>query len=207
LVRFPSQKLIDKIIEKIKSDNGLIIINEITTGIGRTGKWFGFQHYKIEPDIIAMGKGLGNGYPVSVTAVSKNIVEQLDEKSYLYSQSHQNDPLGASVAKEVINIITDENLLERSQRLGKLIVDRLNEIKEITSMIKAIRGRGLMIAIELTKHAELGRKALLNAGFILVKRSGVEVLRMDPALTIEEKDIELFLETFRQIIRQVENEG
>lgn len=205
LVRFPSKKLISKIVERIKNDNGIIIINEITTGIGRTGKWFGFQHYNLEADIVAIGKGLGNGYPVSVTAISKHIADLLEKNEYLYSQSHQNDPLGASIANEVIDTIIDENLLERSERLGNIIVSRLNDIKETSSLIKDIRGRGLMIAIELTKHAELVHKQLLDRRFILVKRSGVEVLRMDPALTINEKDIELFLATFKQIIQEIDN--
>lgn len=206
LVRFPSQKLINKIIKRIKRDNGIIIINEITTGIGRTGKWFGFQHYNIEADIVAIGKGLGNGYPISATAISKRVSELLENKQYLYSQSHQNDPLGVSVANEVMDTITDENLLKRSEKLGKIIINRLNDIKEANSLIKAIRGRGLMIAIELTRHAEFVHKELLNQGFILVKRSGVEVLRMDPALTIKEQDIKLFLESFEKIIHKIDKD-
>ena len=82
----------------------------------------------------------------------------------------------------------------------------MNEIKEVNPLIKEIRCRGLMIAIELTKYADLIRKQLLKQGFILVKRSGVEVLRMDPALTINEQDIDSFLETFEQIIQDIENE-
>jgi acetylornithine aminotransferase len=70
LVRFPSQRLIDRIIKRINNNNGIIFINEITTGIGRTGKWFGFQHYDLQPDIVAVGKGLGNGYPVSAVAMN-----------------------------------------------------------------------------------------------------------------------------------------
>jgi acetylornithine aminotransferase len=205
LVRFPSQKLIDRIITRIESDNGIIIINEITTGIGRIGKWFGFQHYNIKPDIVAIGKGLGNGYPVSVTAISKRVSELLESKQFLYSQSHQNDPLGASVAKEVIDTIIDKNLVERSSKLGKAIINQLIDIKDSYSIIQEIRGRGLMIAIELTRFAEIVHKELLNQGFILAKRSGVEVLRMDPALTIKEQDIALFLESFKKIIQEIGN--
>lgn len=205
LVRFPSQRLINKIIERIKRDNGIIMINEITTGIGRTGKWFGFQHYNIEADIVAIGKGLGNGYPVSATVISKRVSDLLENKKYIYAQSHQNDPLGTSVANEVIDIISEENLLERSERLGKLIINRLNELKNATSLIKAIRGRGLMIAIELVRHADFVRNELLKKGYILAKRPSVEVLRMDPALTIEEEDIYSFIESFKQIIEKVGN--
>ncbi len=203
LVRFPSGELITKISKIIKSYDGIIMINEITTGIGRTGKWFGFQHYNIDADIVAIGKGIGNGYPVSVTAISRSLVKLLEKNQYLYSQSHQNDPLGASIALEVINTITDEKLLDRSERLGKIIISRLNKIREGNSIIKEIRGRGLMIAIELTNHAELVYNELLKQGFILAKRSSAEVLRMDPALTIEERDINSFLESFEKIIQKI----
>lgn len=206
LVRFPSVKLITKIIKKVKDNNGIIIINEITTGIGRTGKWFGYQHYNIEPDIVAIGKGVGNGYPVSITVISNSIARILKSKQYLYFQSHQNDPLGASIAYEVIQTIADEKLVERSKKLGNIILNYLNGIKVTNSLIKEVRGRGLMIAIELTKHTELIRKELLRHGFIVVKRSGGEVLRMDPALTINEQDINLFLDTFKQIIQNLEHE-
>ena len=207
LVRFPSQRIIDKITDRIKSDEGIVIVNEVTTGIGRTGKWFGFQHYNLRPDIVAMGKGLGNGYPVSAAVVSKAVSERLESKPFLYAQSHQNDPLGAAVAKEVIDTITDENLVERSESLGRSIVLQLNALKGPDSRIKAVRGRGLMIAVELTGNAALVQKELLNQGFILAKRAGVEVLRMDPALTIKEPDISLFLEAFKKSIQKVSKQG
>ncbi len=203
LVRFPSIQLIKKIADKINENKGLILINEVTTGIGRTGKWFGFQHYSIKPDIIAIGKGIGNGYPVSVAVISENVSKQLLNTNFLYSQSHQNDPLGASVAGEVLDTIKKEELIERCNRIGNLIMGHLNAIKHKYGIIKEIRGRGLMIAIELYYHADLVHQQLLDKGFILVKRGGVEVLRMDPALTIEEKDIKKFLTIFEQIILKI----
>jgi acetylornithine aminotransferase len=205
LVRFPSQKLIDKIVKRVKSNKGIIVCNEVTTGIGRTGKWFGFQHYNIEADIVALGKGIGNGYPVSVTAISKNVSDLLENKPFLYAQSHQNDALGAFVAREVIAIIKEEKLVERSERLGSNILSRLNDIKNAGSAIKEIRGRGLMMVVELKSYAGFVRDELLKRGFILVKRSSSEVLRMDPALTIEEQDIDSFIENFKDIIDTVES--
>lgn len=204
LVRFPSQQLIKKIEKQLKANGGLIHVNEITTGIGRTGKWFGFQHYDIQPEIVAIGKGVGNGYPVSITAISEVVAKRLAKIDYLYSQSHQNDPLGATVAEAVIDTIVEQNLLERATELGAKIKSQLNELKQKHKIIKAIRGRGLMLAIELTQQAELVHQKLLKNGFILVKRSGVEVLRIDPALTIEEADIKKFLTIFEQIIIQIE---
>ena len=205
LVRFPSQKLIDKIAKKIYSNSGIIVANEITTGIGRTGKWFGFQHYNIQADIVAMGKGLGNGYPVSAVIISKDIAEKLGNKSFLYSQSHQNDPLGASVANEVINIIKEDDLLQRCNKLSNKLVNQLIEIKSKNSVIKEIRCRGFMLGIELFKDADYIIDEMFKRGFLLLKRPNAEVIRMDPALTIEEETLDLFVENFKQIVQDIDN--
>lgn len=207
LVNFPSEKLISGIINKIKQNKGIVIVNEVTTGVGRTGKWFGFQHYKINPDLVAIGKGIGNGYPVSVAAISrriiklKRIIELIRNDQFHYSQSHQNDPLGASIAKEVIDTILSEKLIDRGRKLGEKIIGELKEVQAHNPIIKEIRGRGLMIAIEFTKDAKLIQHELLKRGFIVAKRSGMEVLRIDPALTIKEEDIDAFIETLKKIIQ------
>jgi acetylornithine aminotransferase len=205
LVRFPSQKLIDKIAKRVTENCGIIVANEITTGIGRTGKWFGFQHYNIQADIVAMGKGLGNGYPVSAVIISENIAKELENKSFLYSQSHQNDPLGASVANEVITIIKEDNLLERCNRLSNKLVHQLSEIKNTSTVIKEIRCRGFMIGIELFKNADFIIDEMFKRGFLLLKRPYAEVIRMDPALTIDEESLDLFVENFKQIIQNIDD--
>lgn len=200
LVRFPSQDLISEICRRITANNGIVMANEITTGTGRTGEWFGYQHYRIIPDIVAIGKGIGNGYPVSIVAVSQNVAEKLEASGFKYSQSHQNDPLGAFVASEVINIITSEGLLEKCAQNGTYLLEKISEFKSETSLIKEVRGRGLMIAIELKKNALDVYEELLNQGFIVAKRPNSEVLRLDPALTVERSTIDLFLAVFRNLV-------
>jgi acetylornithine aminotransferase len=205
LVNFPPIKMIAEIIDNVRANNGFIIVNEVTTGIGRTGKWFGYNHYDFIPDIVAIGKGLGNGYPVSCIVLSKKVIERLDLNKFHYSQSHQNDPLGAVIANEVISIIKDKNLIERSKKAGDKIINRLNLIKEKSGIIKEVRGRALMIAIEFIKdkkgsYAERINNELLKRNIILVKRPGYEVFRLDPALTIKNKDIEYFLTSLEEII-------
>ncbi len=204
LVNFPSVKLIEKISERIRENHGFIIINEVTTGAGRTGKWFGFQHYDLKPDMIAMGKGIGNGYPVSVAAFSARAAGLLEKHHFHYSQSHQNDPLGASIVNEVIATINDENLVERSCKLGEKLMAELEKMRKPGSVLKAIRGRGLMIALEFTGDAGHVQKELVRRGFIVAKRSGHEVLRIDPALTIKEKDIDRFLFSLNEVITELD---
>ena len=112
-VRFPPKAFIQNIVKFIRQHDGFIQINEITTGLGRTGKWFGFQHYDIKPDIVSMGKGLGNGYPVSAIAMTPDIIAKLSEMGFYYFQSHQNDPLGCAAAKAVIATLQKENSIEK----------------------------------------------------------------------------------------------
>jgi acetylornithine/N-succinyldiaminopimelate aminotransferase len=200
LVRYPSESLIRKITDRIKTDGGIVMANEVTTGIGRTGKWFGFEHYNIQPDIVAIGKGIGNGYPVSVTAISKSISEKLDTKGFIYAQSHQNDPMGAVVALEVIRVIEDENLLDTCNQKGNFLKDQLEKLKRKNPVIKEIRGRGLMLAIEFHKDANVVYEKLLRGGFVVCKRPNAEVLRVDPALTIEMGTLEMFMDALKKIL-------
>jgi acetylornithine/N-succinyldiaminopimelate aminotransferase len=200
LVRFPHPRLIEKIVERIKENGGLIMSNEITTGIGRTGKWFGYQHYNLQPDIVAMGKGLGNGYPVSATAVSKSIADKLLLSDFHYSQSHQNDPLGAMVAGEVIDIIRENDLIRESDEKGSYLKENLLALKEKFPLIREVRGKGMMLAIELTGCATPVYEALLDKGFIVARRPNAEVLRLDPAFTIEKETMDEFLSALREIL-------
>jgi acetylornithine/N-succinyldiaminopimelate aminotransferase len=205
LVRFPPKKLIQTLANEIQHSDGFLIANEVTTGIGRTGEWYGFQHYGLQPDIIAAGKALGNGYPVSAVAMSQKVVERLANSSFHYAQSHQNDPLGAAVAREVIRVIHEEHLIERGKKIGARFIRELIQLANRHDRIKEVRGRGLMIAIEFreTKNDSLASYVydeLLKRRFIVGKRPKVNVLRIDPSLTVQENDIHDFLINFEQIL-------
>ncbi len=208
LVHFPPRELVDIIVSRVRENGGIIITNEVTTGIGRTGKWFGYNHYNINPDIVVIGKGLGNGYPVSCVAISEAVISRLDLDKFHYAQSHQNDPLGASIANKVIEIIEEENLLPRCQTISEEICNHLKKIKDKYGIIKEIRAKGLMIAIEFEdnsdfSYANMINEELLMRNVILVKRPGFEVFRIDPALTIDKNDIKYFLENLEEIISTI----
>lgn len=198
LVRFPPVQLVRDLAARIRADGGLVLVNEVTTGIGRTGRWFGFQHYGIAPDIVALGKGLGNGYPVSATAYAPGVIERLGGAPLKYAQSHQNDPLGAAVAREVLRVIDAEGLVDRGVAVADLLLSGLEGIAARTGRIAAIRSRGLMVAVVLSDEAETPltirvHRGLVERGYIVGRRPGVPVLRLDPALTIETADIAGFL--------------
>jgi acetylornithine aminotransferase len=198
-VRFPPKKLIQNMINIIKSNNGKVIANEVTTGIGRTGKWFGFQHYDIEPDLIAIGKGIGNGYPVSVAAISEPTINELKTKPFKYAQSHQNDPLGATVVSEVLQFIQDNDIIKKAEKKGSAFFNQLESLVD-NNIILGVRGRGLMFAIDLVdeiKATEIYHE-LIDKGYIVGNRG--TTFRIDPPLVISENEFERFIDTFKSII-------
>lgn len=197
-VQFPPKQFVEDLVDRVKQKGGLLVVNEITTGFGRTGKWCGFQHYDIQPDIVSFGKGLGNGYPVSAVAMRQDIAEQLEQSGFRYAQSHQNDPLGCAVAKEVITVLRDEHLIERGQALGSFFLVGLNRLVEKHQVLKEARGRGLLLALEFYPHDVMtvtsAYHALLQQGFLVGYYPAGNILRFDPALTMREPDIESLLE-------------
>jgi len=192
-VKLPPQDLIKTIENKIKENNGIIVVDEVTTGTGRTGKWFGFEHYNMRPDIVSFGKGIGNGYPVSVIALSKHISDLAEKSGFRYAQSHQNDPLGCAVVKEVITIIENNNFIQRSAKMGTVLEYELKSLLKIHKCVKEVRGIGLMFVMELQQEEnfpiEKIHKELFYAGYITGVNVPANLLRFYPPLTIEETQI------------------
>ena len=202
-VHFPPQPLVEEIARRVKAAGGLIVANEITTGMGRTGKWFGFQHYEVQPDIVAMGKGLGNGYPVSAVAVNRETAEKLKRGGFHYVQSHQNDPLGCAVAREVIAVLQEEYWIERGNALGEYFLNGLKQLQSKSAAVKDARGRGMMFGLELDPAkmtVSQVYRSLLEKGFLVGYYPAGNLLRFDPSLTIEKEDLSRALECLRSIL-------
>lgn len=202
-VHFPPKPLAEAIVRRVREHGGLIVANEITTGIGRTGKWFGFQHYDIQPDIVALGKGLGNGYPVSAVAIRQTAAQALERGGFHYAQSHQNDPLGCAIAREVIAALRGEKLIERGAELGAFFLEGLHNIQAKRGLVKEARGRGMLLGLELHPREELPVSriyhALLERGYLAGYYTAGNLLRFDPSLTIEREDIAGFLSTLDSV--------
>ena len=197
-VKFPPKGLVQEIVQRVKHTGGLVAVNEITTGMGRTGKWFGFQHYDIQPDIVSLGKGLGNGYPVSAVAMKRELAEKLEESGFRYVQSHQNDPLGCCIAGEVIATFREESWVERGNAKGECFLEGLKQLEKKHTIVKEARGRGMLLALEFHPRRDFSAAsayhALLEKGFLVGYYPAGNILRFDPALTIEEEDITQLLE-------------
>jgi acetylornithine/N-succinyldiaminopimelate aminotransferase len=196
--------LIQNIVAIVRKNNGKVIANEVTTGIGRTGKWFGYQHYDIEPDMIAVGKGIGNGYPVSAALLTQGIANELQKSTFEYMQGHQNDPLGAAVVREAIQVIRDDDLISEAEKKGEIFLSKLNSLVG-GKIVIGIRGRGLMFAIDLANEeiSEEIYNELLELGYIVCNRGSF--FRIDPPLTITKNEFGKFIGALTTIVASKEN--
>lgn len=200
LIKYPNADFINSVASEIKNHGGLLMANEVTTGFGRTGKWFGFQHYNYHPDIVSVGKALGNGYPISGVAISAKISELFLKTPFRYAQSHQNDALGCAVGLEVINMIVKQDLIRKGFEKGEYFKQKLVQLQTKQHDIVDIRARGLMIAIELktTDLAGYIYNQLIENGFLVGFKE--KTLRFMPPLIIERKDIDKLIDTIDRII-------
>lgn len=207
-VRFPPAPLVEAIARRVQAEGQLVIVNEITTGMGRTGTWFGFQHYDVQPDIVAIGKGLGNGYPISATVMRGPAAAAIESRTFHHAQSHQNNPLGCAVAREVIAILRNERWIERGKDLGASFLEDVRRIQEHTPAIKEVRGRGMLWALELHEggrhtgtslQAALWERGFIVAGYPSGHPAGTG-LRFDPSLTVEQADLTRLLKLIDELL-------
>ncbi len=204
-IQFPSESLVSSVADQVHRRGGLVVVDEVVTGFGRSGQWFGFNHFGIQPDVVAVGKGLGNGYPVSAVLVSPKVAEAVEAAGLHYVQSHQNDPLGCAVALEVISIIRDEGLIGRSRDMGRTLLDQLTAISPLYPAIREVRGKGLMVGVELHERLKAGLvfERMLDRGFLIGCSPGYNLIRFMPALTIQAHEIQALIENLEQVLTEV----
>jgi len=204
-VRIPPKDLVQTLVKAVRQRGGFVVVDEVTTGLGRTGAWYGFEHYDLRADVVALGKGLGNGYPVSAVAMSGTVCARLEEGTFRYAQSHQNDPLGCAVAKEVIAVIREQGLVQRSAKVGTHLLCELERLATRHDVVREVRGRGLMIAMEFGADDERFSLAtvfqgLLEGGFLVGYKPAANLLRFYPPLTIGAKDIAKLVECLDRVL-------
>jgi ornithine--oxo-acid transaminase len=189
-VRIPPDGYLKAAAELCKTSNVLFMADEIQTGLGRTGERFAVDREGVRPDLIVLGKALSGGaYPVSAVVGRRDVMELFNPGSH--GSTYGGNPLGCAVAREALAILEEEKLAERSERLGRRLLDRLKEIRH--PHIKELRGRGLLIGMELTVKARPYCEQLAERG-LLCKETHDFVVRFSPPLVIEEKEVDWIAE-------------
>ncbi len=187
-----------KQVEKIcKKENILLMLDEIQTGLGRTGKLFAYEHEGIDPDVVMIGKALSGGfYPVSAVLSKKHVLSVF--KPGEHGSTFGGNPLGCAVAREALKVLTEDKLIENSAELGDYILNRLkSELKN--GIIKEIRGRGLFVGIELTKKARPYCEALKQEG-ILCKETHDTIIRVSPPLVITREELDIAIDCILKVL-------
>ncbi|MDE6049031.1 MAG: aminotransferase class III-fold pyridoxal phosphate-dependent enzyme [Paramuribaculum sp.] len=172
----------------------LLILDEIQSGTGRTGKYFAHQHSGIKPDIITMAKGIANGFPMGAVLISPVIKPVKGMLGTTFGGNH----LACAAAIAVADVMAEENLIQNAAEIGEYLI---SELKKIPGLVE-VRGRGLMIGVEIEGDASALRKQLLFEHNIFTGGAGVHTVRLLPALCITKEQAERFLKEFKSVVNQ-----
>jgi len=200
-----------KKLKKLLDENGILFaVDEVQSGIGRTGKWFAIEHWGVVPDIVCMAKGIAAGMPLGVMASRADIQDWTPGS---HASTFGGNPVSCAAALAVIDIIKSEKLLENSRREGAYIKKRLEEMMESHPMMGDVRGKGLMVGVELVKDKDTKEYAKQETEDVMMEcfrqglaivNCGVNVIRWMPPLTITRDLVDPSLEIFEKSLSKVE---
>lgn len=195
-IRMASDAFLQQLSEVCRNTGTLLILDEIQSGYGRTGRFFAHQYSGIRPDIITCAKGIANGFPMGAVLISPEIKPAKGMLGTTFGGNH----LACAAAIAVLDVIESEKLVENAEKVGSYILSELKTIARLNSEITEVRGRGLMIGIEIKGDASDLRRRLLFDGHIFTGGAGKHTVRLLPALGLSKAQADTFLKTFEQLL-------
>ncbi len=165
----------------------LLIVDEVQTGMGRTGEWFGFQHYGVQPDVVTLAKGLGGGFPIGCVLSTDELSEALP--SGTHGTTFGGGPLACAVASAVVRTIEEEGLVKRAAELGADAIGSLQRLEG--DVLTEVRGKGLMIGLDMPGHAKALQSHAFDNGFLVNVCAG-SVVRLVPPLIVSRSSLQKF---------------
>ena len=182
--------------------DALMVADEIQCGLGRTGKYFAFEHYGVKPDVLTLAKSLAAGYPLGAVLGNARVAESL--KPGDHGTTFGGGPLACRLALEVLDIIEEEELISKVDLLGRYTIGELKKMAQRRRSIQEVRGLGLMIGIEMGDAAKKAVNRLLDRG-IITNAAHETVLRLLPPFIIEKKDVDEFLASLEAVLVEIES--
>ena len=190
-------------VRKLCDDNGILLIfDEIQAGLGRTGRMWASEHWDTAPDILCIAKGIAGGVPMGVTMVRPDILDCISKGEH--SSTFGGNPLSCAAGTATLQALTQDGLIDNADKMGKLFREGLERLKEKHTIIREIRGKGLMIGIELKFEV----KNILMEGIeknLLLLYSGRNILRLLPPLVISEEDVTKSLDILDELLTNEES--
>lgn len=204
---FPTARWVQKVRALCDKHGILLIMDEVQTGVGRTGKMWGFEHYDVVPDIITVAKGIASGMPVSAVVSDKAIMDKWAPGAH--GGTFGGNAVGTAAAAATLEVIRDEGLVENSARVGQVLMDGLRAIQADFPVIGDVRGLGLMIAVEFVRSdgspnsaaASAVIKSCLDERVLLISCGTFDqALRVIPPLVVNDAQANEFLAIFRRAV-------
>ncbi|NNM02224.1 MAG: acetylornithine/succinylornithine family transaminase [Nitrosopumilus sp.] len=189
-------------VRKLCDEKGILLIfDEIQAGLGRTGRLWASEHWDTAPDILCLAKGIAGGVPMGATLVRPDILASMSKGEH--SSTFGGNPLSCAAGTAALKALTEDGLIENSEKMGKIFREGLEKLKENHTMIREIRGKGLMIGIEMKFEVRDILMGLMKKG-VLMLYSGRNILRILPPLVISEEDITKVLHALDSVLSEEE---
>ena len=191
-IQIPEVQFLQELREACNRHHVVLILDEVQSGYGRTGKFFAHQYAGIRPDLITMAKGMGNGFPIGGVLISPRFTPVYGMLGTTFGGNH----LACAAACAVLDVMRDELLVDNAAQVGQYLIDRLREIPQI----KEVRGKGLMIGLEFDQPVKELRNRLLFEQHVFTGASGTNVIRLLPPLSLSQEQADCFIDKLKNIL-------
>jgi len=198
-VRMPPEGFLQGLRKICDEQNLLLVFDEVQTGCGRTGEWFGYQHFGVEPDLMTLAKTVSGSLPGGAMLAKSEIASSL--RPGMHAATYGGNPISAAAGIAAIRMIESQGLLERTKKIGNLLFTALNKLAQESNLIQEVRGVGVMIGIELATEGTPFVKSCMDRG-LLINCTQSNVLRLLPAMTIEEKMVNEGLDILADVLKK-----
>lgn len=189
----PTTEFLQEVRKITKENNVMLILDEVQSGYGRSGKFFAHQHHNIQPDIIAMAKGMGNGFPIGGVLIHKSIEPWFGMLGTTFGGSH----LACAAGIAVLDVIEQENLLQNVMEINSYFKEQVSELPNV----KQIKGEGLMLGLEFTYEVgELRKKLIYDYKIFTGGAMNKNLLRILPPLNVTKQDIDVFVKALKELL-------
>ena len=201
-VRLPDQNYLKNVRDLCNEHDILLILDEVQTGMGRTGKLFAYEHFGISPDIMTIAKGLGGGVPIGAMLATDKVASAFQPGNH--ASTFGGNPLVCAAAVATIETLLEDGfILDQCNRMGKYFRGKLEQLmEEFPSLVIEIRGKGLLLGMEMTRDGDPIVRACLEKG-VLINCAAGNVLRFIPSLIVQQKDIDRLIDVLEEVLMNI----
>jgi len=199
-VNLPSENYLKELKALCKEKGLLLIFDEVQVGMGRTGKLFAYEHYDVTPDIMTLAKGLAGGVAIGAMLATDDVAKGFVPGTH--ASTFGGNPLATAAGIAAIKAVLEEGMLENCRKVGKYLLEKVSGLKGKYPFIKEVRGKGLIIGMELTIAGADIVKACMEKG-LLINCTADKILRFIPPLVVTEKEVDEMMEIFTRVLKTV----